>query len=36
MPERLTQAGFVFEYQEWAGAVRQLVRQARQHGHQGQ
>jgi uncharacterized protein (TIGR01777 family) len=35
-PERLTQAGFVFEYPEWAGAVRQLVRQVRQHGHQGQ
>jgi len=36
VPQRLIQAGFVFDYPEWAGAIRQLVSQVRQQGHQGQ
>ncbi|WP_407541933.1 DUF1731 domain-containing protein (plasmid) [Deinococcus radiomollis] len=36
VPQRLTQAGFTFEYPEWREAVRQLVSQVRQQGHRGQ
>ena len=35
VPERLLQAGFVFQYPEWAGAITQLVGQVRAHGHAG-
>lgn len=35
LPERLTQAGFTFEYPEWAGAIRALVGEVRARGHEG-
>jgi uncharacterized protein len=35
VPERLMEAGFTFEYPEWAGAITQLVGQVRAHGHAG-
>ncbi|MFB9994627.1 epimerase [Deinococcus oregonensis] len=32
-PQRLLQAGFVFEFPHWAGAITELVRTARAEGH---
>ncbi|WP_424951176.1 TIGR01777 family oxidoreductase [Deinococcus sp.] len=35
IPERLTRAGFTFEYPQWAEAIRELVAEVRRHGHAG-